>query len=295
MSKYPKIHNGFQIKSVYIKTIAGALRFNLQQVNELGLPNNAMILGIQTREHTRDITSPLNIPLVDTAIYDNAYLSLKDRNSPTGKIDLLIDQYRLRQLQRTEFIEPCMSQNIDWNQSFIQINPRVTAVDNQCFELLIYYADCENQEKWNNRLILRNGEEFSGERIASFDVALNDTQIQYALSNANNIGLPLDAYVLGFSTTYNDEPLYADRMDITAFNSGYITFKHGTCAFIDQYPINNTNYPNILGSTNYVPIKPTRVSDFDWQQSKLEIKGAILSPNGTSFNFSLYWWKDENC
>jgi hypothetical protein len=50
-----------------------------------------------------------------------------------------------------------------------------------------------------------------------------------------------------------------------------------------------------LGSTNYVPIKPTRVSDFDWQQSKLEIKSSPVGADGTSFNFSLYWWKDENC
>lgn len=295
--KYPTKQNGFQTKTVYIRTVAGGLKFNLQQVNELGLPQNALILGIQTRLHTNTIIGANNLPLVDNSVYNNAYISLKDRSSASGKIDLLLSEYPLSYLQRfkTEFIQPVESCLIDWNQSYIQINPRATANDNEVFELIIYYSDMEDDQPFPNRFLFRNGEEFSGERIATFDVPLNTVQTQYALSNTNNIGLPQDAIILGFSTHYNSNPLYNESQSFDSYNSTYFTLKQGTCAFVDQYPVNNTNYDNLIGTNNYVPIVPTNVMAIDWQQSKIEIKDTTGLANDQAFNFSLYWWIDEKC
>lgn len=295
--KYPTRQNGFQTKTVYIRSVAGALRFNLQQVNELGLPQNALILGIQARVHNNTIIGANNLPLVDASVFDNAFISLKDRSSASGKIDLLLSEYPLSFLQRfgTEFIQPVESCLIDWNQSYIQINPRVTANDNEVFELLIYYSDMKSDKPFPNRFLFRNGEEFSGERIASFDVPLNTVQNQYALSNTNNIGLPQDAIILGFSTHYKFNPLYGERQSSQSYDSTYITLKQGTCAFIDQYPVNQTDYDGIVGTTNYLPIVPTNVMAIDWQQSKIEIKDLTGLANDQAFNFSIYWWIDENC
>ncbi len=291
---FPVCQNGFQYKTINVRTTAGALKFNLQQVNELGLPHDCQILSLWVRTSDLVFTSSNNLPLVTTAIWNQAYISLKDKSSASGKIDLVLSEHWLPDLLIAQMFQPIMSKNIDWNQSFIQINPRVTALDNQVFEIVVIYSSPGSEPEFPNRLKLRTGQEFSGCRLANFEVPLNVTQTQYSLSNSDNIGIPQDALILGFKCQNNRDPLFGNSSMLNVqFNSSYITFKQGTCAFVDQFPISLSSLPNrtLLGvAYNYVPIVPTQVLAIDWQQSKLEIMDMTGLLAGTVFQFGLWWW-----
>ena len=77
--EYPICQNGFKTKTINIRTQAGKTKFLLQQVNELGLPHDAQILAFWCREHVSTITSSNGLTLTTAAVFDNAYISLKDR------------------------------------------------------------------------------------------------------------------------------------------------------------------------------------------------------------------------
>lgn len=291
--EFPVCQNGFQYKTINIRTTAGGLKFNLQQVNELGLPHDCQILGLWTRYNHKTNTASNGVQIVSDGIWLNSYISLKDRASETGKIDLVLSEYFVPDLQVAKLFQPIMSKDIDWNQSFIQINPRVTANDNQVFELVVIYSSPGSEMEFPNRLKLRTGQEFAGCRIASFEVALNVTQTQYSLSNSDNIGIPQDALIMGFRCKNDQLPLFGDSSMLAVnFESSYITFKQGTCAFVDQFPIClNTPNRGLLGEAfEYIPVVPTQVLAIDWQQSKLEIMDNTGLLAGTVFQFSLWWW-----
>ena len=294
-AEFPVCQNGFQYKTINIRTTAGGLKFNLQQVNELGLPHDCLILGFWVRAHVDTTISSNNIPLVAAAVFDNSYISLKDRASKTGKIDLVLSEYHFPDLQAAKLFQPIVSRNIDWNQSFIQINPRATAVDNRVFEIVVIYSSPVNEKAFPNRLKLRTGQEFAGSRIASFEVALNVTQTEYSLSNSDNIGLPQDALILGFRCVNNQLPLFGTSSMLNQnFLCTYFTLKQGTCAFVDQYPVSMNATANLLGvQYDYVPIVPTQVMAIDWQQSKIQINDMTGLLAGTVFQFSLWWWSPD--
>ena len=295
-TEFPICQNGFQCKTINIRTTAGGLKFNLQQVNELGLPREAMILGIWVRTHDNTVTASNGLTLVDAAVFDNAYLSLKDRSSSSGQIDLVYSEYHYPELVTATFTQPIISANIDWNQSFLQINPRAVANDNQVFEMVIIYSDPCSEMEFPNRFEFRFGQDYAGCRISSFEVALNPLQTQYPLSNTDNIGLPQNALILGFSTRSNDFPLFGNASQPALSRlSSYITFKQGTCAFVDQYPVALDTYNNLLiPGCNYFPIVPTQTMAIDWQQSKLEILDNTGIVAGMVFQFSL-WWYSTDC
>jgi hypothetical protein len=290
--KYPLCINGFKAKTINIRTTAGGTRFNLQQINELGLPREANILGLLMRVPNSSITSSNGNPLVDVSIFNNAYLSLKDRANSKNDINLLFSDYYLPNLAVfSEFVQPVPSQLIDWNQSFIRINPRVNAIDNSIFEIIVLYSDPCDNEKFPNRLIFRDGLEMSGKRLANFEVSLNATQKEYSLSNSDNVGIPTDAIILGFTTKNNAFPLYGTTGILTAaLNSSYLTLKEGTCSIVDEFPAGIQAYNQIIESIKYFPIVPTDVLAMDWQQSKLVIKNNAGVTSDMVFQFGIVWW-----
>ncbi len=293
--KYPICQNGFQAKTINIRTTAGGLKFYLQQVNELGLPYDCQILGMWVRIVNNTMTASNGLNLVDGNVLENAYISLKDKHSKSGKIDLLLSEYWFLDLRRAKFLQPIDSKDIDWNQSFIQINPRATANDNEVFEIVVIYSNPGSEPEFPNRLLLRTGKNFAGLRISSYEIPLNTAQTQYSLSNSDNIGLPQNAIVMGFNTEQNEYPLFGELPQNNAsLNSTYFTLKQGTCAFIDQFPVQLRHYNNLLESNQfYFPIVPTEVMAIDWQQSKIEIKDNTGIVDGMVFQFSLYWYSTD--
>jgi len=293
--QYPICQNGFQAKTINIRTTAGGLKFNLQQINELGLPHDCTILGLWMRPQVNTITASNGLNLVSNAVFTNSYLSLKDRSSFDGRIDLVFSEFGMVDLQRAKFVQPISSDLIDWNQSFIQLNPRATAVDNAVYEIVVIYSAPDSEPEFPNRLFLRTGEQFAGLRIASFEVPLNTTQTQYPLSNSDNIGIPQNALIMGFSTNPHQNPLFGELEQNTAsLDCTYITFKQGTCAFIDQFPASLNNYELLLQQSHYYfPVLPTQVMAIDWQQSKIEITDNTGILDGMVFQFTLYWWSPD--
>lgn len=292
---YPICQNGFQAKTINIRTTAGGLKFNLQQINELGLPHDCTILGLWMRQQDNAITSSNGLTLVTGTVFSNSYLSLKDRSSFDGRIDLVFSEFGMVDLQRAKFVQPIASELIDWNQSFIQLNPRAVSVDNSVYEIVVIYSAPDSEPEFPNRLFLRTGEQFAGLRIASFEVPLNTTQTQYPLSNSDNIGIPLNALIMGFSTKPHDNPLFGEfAQNSASLDCTYITFKQGNCAFIDQFPARLNDYELLLEQSHYYfPIVPTQVLAIDWQQSKIEINDLTGITAGMVFQFTLYWYSPD--
>lgn len=296
-NNYPICQNGFQAKTINIRTTAGGLKFNLQQINELGLPHDCSILGLWVRlpDGMIPTTSSNRLPFVTPVVFQNSYLSLKDRSSFDSRIDLVFSEFSMLALARAKFVQPINSEFIDWNQSYIQLNPRAVAVDNAVFEIVVIYSNPESEPEFPNRLFLRTGEQFAGLRIASYEVPLNATQTQYPLSNSDNIGIPTNALIMGFSTVQNNFPLFGElAMLDQSFFSTYLTLKQGTCAFIDQFPVALNDYSLLLEQSHfYFPIVPTQVLAVDWQQSKIEIQDNTGVLDGMVFQFTLYWWSPD--
>jgi hypothetical protein len=291
---YPLHEDGFKAKSILIRASEGGTKFPFQQITEIGLPKNSKILAIWAREHDSGITASNGLKLVDSSVFENAYIALKDRANKTNSINLLLSDYSFLKLtQFAVWMQPIESQFIDWNQSFVRINPRASASDNTVFEALIIYSDPDREyQAFPNRFIFRSGLELSGKRISSFEVTLNSTETSYPLAtNGLNVALPDDAIVLGFTTTNDTPPLYGkEQMDPDALKSTYITFKQGTCEIIADFPCGGIDkYDQLVPDLNYFPIVPTEVNAFDWQQSKISIKDNTNITDDMTFQFSIVW------
>lgn len=292
---YPIYESGFRTKTINIVTTAGGTKFPLQQINDLGLPEDANILAIWARTSDAATVSSSNNLQVSAALQNTAYISLKDRCNIYNNINLLLSSYYIPELTSFAFfMQPVPSMLIDWNQSFIEISGAVVASANTVFELVVLYTERCDVEKFENRFEFRNGVKQPGVRITSFEIPLNAVQNQYSLGNTTNIGLETDAIVLGFRTKQNGFPLSKKTpINAASFQSTYLSLKKGTDSIIDEYPVAMTNYSQVIEEYNYFPIQPTLVSHFDWKQSKIDIKDMVGMTNNMTFQFDLIWYSQK--
>lgn len=283
---------GIKSKTIYIETSVGANKFRMQLNNELGLPKDSIILGMQTRsQFINTYIGANNLSLVNTNVFDNSYLTLKYRNEYNNIVDILSEVY-LPDLNRVLIFDPVPSYCIDWNESFIQINNRALAdVNNlECYEIVVYYID--NCTEFKPKQIYFNGLEYAGIKKARFEISLNATQRQYKLSNTPNIGLNQDSTIIGFSTDQNEFPLTGDRIPAQNKNSIYFTLKKGTESFIESFPaiVNRSNNgAQFFYDLEYVPIVPTKNNEIDWQQSNILVQDIAGITTDMVFSFDLYW------
>jgi hypothetical protein len=287
---------GLKAKTINVQTEAGLVKFKLQQNNELGLPKDAQIVAIQTRESSDTITGSDGRKLVATSVFNNAYLTLKTMSCPDGgPIMQLVSQVPLTDFVRQAlFFQETKSSLIDWNESFIQINKRATAdvANLRSFELVVYYLDSCN-ELIEPRFDFRNGNKRAGIRKAYFEVALNEEQNKYSLSNSPNIGLPSDAMIVGYNTFQNGLPLYGmEGLTSDLLANTYFTLKQGTWSFIDEYPAALNDYKNTLfADLEYMPMSQIMNNKIDWQQSHIIIKDISGISNDMVFQFFLYYYQ----
>lgn len=286
---------GLRSKTINIFTNASTTKFALQNNNELGLPSNAVIVAIQARQpNAANGRTSNGREMVSQTVWDNSYLFLKVRDE-NGKIDLLTQAYYLPYLETDVlFLQPVKSCFIDWNESYIEINQRALASVNvnASFELVVHYlVDCPPMGL-ENRLTFRTGTNRIGKRNARFEIQLQPNQQIYKISNTQNVGLPLDAFVLGFSTQQPLQTLRNGTPIGNALNSTFLTLKEGTNSFIDAYPCKlSQNNPKVLPSLNYFPIEPLPVSKIDWNQSFIQIFNPSIIGAGELFSLDLIWCK----
>lgn len=288
---------GLKSKTVYIPSQAGKNKFSLQLNNELGLPHNSTIVAMQCRLHDDDTKGANGQTLVKAAVFSNSYLSLKDRECKSGKINLVLSQYHMPDLvAKTFFMEDIQSELIDWNNSFIEVNSRADAdlVNNTFFEIVVYYTDDCNPPI-QNRLCFRNGTYYAGKRSVYFEVPLNSVGTRFRLSDSPNIGIPKDAWIIGFSTKNNAFPLIAaDFQSALSLKSTYFTLKHGVNAFIEDYPAAISDYKeSLIEGIDYMPVTPIQSIKIDWQQSHILITENATVTNTMSFQFYLYWVREN--
>ena len=288
---------GLKSKTVYINVSAGKNKFFLQLNNELGLPHGATIVAMQCRTHDDTITGADGTTLVKTSVFNNAYLSLKDRECSSGKINLVLSQYPMAYLvDKANFFEDIPSELIDWNNSFIEVNSRADAdmANDTGFEIVVYYED-ECNPSIAPRLCFRTGRNFAGKRTVYFEIPLNTKNTRYKLSNSPNIGIPKDAWIIGFSTKSNAFPLISDLpQDATSKLSTYFTLKHGTNEFIEDYPADIDNYKDtLIEGVDYMPVVPMLSTKIDWQQSHIRITDKSTVTLGMSFQFLLVWYRPK--
>lgn len=283
---------GIKSKTIYIETSVGANKFRLQLNNELGLPKDAIILGMQTRNGSENTyVGANNLNLVNRTVFLNSYITLKYRNEFNNIVDILSEAYLLDLAQPLIF-DPVPSYCIDWNESFIQINNRALAdVNNlECYEIVVYYLD--DCKEYKPQQIYFNNMQYAGIKKARIEVNLNTIQRQYKLSNTPNIGLNQDSTILGFRTYQNGYPLTGEALPNLNQNSCYFTLKKGTESFIENFPIiitRDTNRVQYFYDLEYVPIVPTKNNEIDWQQSNLLLQNTAGITNDMVFAFDLYW------
>lgn len=287
-------YNGLRTKTINIQVTAGSTKFYLQQNNDLGIPKNAPVLGIITRDHYDTGIASNRQQMVKSIVYENSYLNLKVMEK--GGINLLASNYYLPfSSGRALFTEPTLSQFIDWNESFIQINKRAAAdvQDLHVIELVVLYA--ENNPKLITNLPitfeLNVGEKLNGIRVSHIERSINTIQSIYPLSNTTNIGIPRTAYIVGFSVMQTYNPLFGETMDANTLVSTYFTLKRGTDAFIELLPVYLNTAPQYLlfPFLDYIPIEPVPVLEIDWNSSNFQINDLTLAANNQVFQFDLYW------
>lgn len=285
---------GFRAKTINIFLGASTTKFRLQNNNELGLPGNAIIQAIQCRTPTNDGRVSNGDNMVNATVFANSYLNLKYRKS-NRKIDLLTQAYYLPNLiTNALFLNPVESCAIDWNESFIQINQRAqsSVVVGSFYELIIYYSiECE-EKVFSNRLKFRSGYKRLGIQVAKFEIEIFSGQPIYRISNTENVGLPLDAWVVGYNTSQPAFPLSDGITQGLSKSSSFITLKRGTELFIDAYPTEIVNYKTaLIPDFNYMPIEPIEVIKVDWSNSFLQIFNNSIIASTEIFSFELYWFQ----
>lgn len=285
---------GLRSKTINILTVASTPKFKLQNNNELGLPSNAVIVAIQCRAPEAEAKTANGNNLINQTVFQRSYLNLKVREK-TGRIDLLTQNYYMPYLVNNAlFLDPRHSSCIDWNESYIQIKESALAsVDtSESYEIIVYYlVDCPPMQI-DNRFCFRTGNAYIGERTARFEFLMNIDQTIYKLANTENIGLPQDAIVLGFTTSQPPFPLKTGTAVTTALKNSFITIKKGTTSFIDAFPCQLSNFKDTLFPTiNYLPIEPHPVKEWDWNQSFIEIKDKASIIDGERFSLEIVWYK----
>lgn len=293
--KNPRVkYNGLRTKTINVRVVEGTTKFYLQQNNDLGIPKNAPILGIVTRDHYDNSISSSRQPIVKSVVFENSYLNLKVIEK--GGINLIAGNYYLPfASSRALFVQPILSQYIDWNESFIQINKRAEPdlVTGNVIEIVVLYA--ENNENYILDLPitfeLNVGEKLNGIRRQHIERPINTIQSIYPLSNTTNIGIPKNAIIIGFNLEQTYNPLFGETMDANTLVSTYFTLKRGTDAFIELLPVYFNQSPEYLffPFLDYIPIEPTPVQELDWNSSNFQINDLTLAADNQVFQFDLIW------
>lgn len=288
-----RVWNGLRTKTINIRVVAGSNKFYLQQNNNLGLPKNALILGILCRTHNDFIVASNRAQLVKATVFENSYLSLKVIEK--RGISLLAGNYYLPDaVNRALLVEPTMSIDIDWNESFITINKRAVpdVQTGQVIEMVVLYSEMDPANIFTLpiKFELNTGEKLQGIRKQHIEIPINTTQSIYPLSNTTNIGLPQDAWVIGYSTTQNSKALFGETMNSDTVNCTYLNLKRGTDSFIEFFPTILSNYQNTLfPDLDYVPIEPIPVLNMDWMSSNFQINDLTLAATDQFFQLGLVW------
>lgn len=289
---YPIYEDGFRAKTINVRTNAGGNKFLLQQINELGLPLDAIILGVWCRTSSDSIKSSNGQLLVSSALQQTAYISLKDRANKNNNINLLLSDYYMNNLVDSAFLmQPVPSVLIDWNQSYIEISGTTPAVNARVFEIVVLYTDrTKVGYPIKPMFCFRNNETLAGIRTTSFEINLNSSQSMYSFGNTSNVGLEQDAIVLGIRFLQNPYPLSGKTvLDTTSFNSCYISLKKGIDSVLDNYPAALTAYTKIFPDINYFPVRPFFVQEFDWQNSEIRFQDITNLTDAMVFQYELIW------
>jgi hypothetical protein len=289
-------YNGFRAKTVNIRTYTGVTKFELQQSNELGLPENSIVTGIMVRQHSKDKKASNYEDLVASEVFENAYITLKSHRKTEGISTILDTCYLPEGIDRSFLFEPIKSQYIDWNNSFISINKRAKPdlVDNRVIELVIIYRPfqiCTLESGFN----FRTGVKLLGTRRRTKFLPLVSGRVENPLSGSANVGLPRNSWVVGFSTLSNQFPLEGEPMSSDAYSSSFLTLKRMTDCFIESFPIELVDYQDVLfPDLDYFPIEPVKVLDLDWESSKLNINNGVNAITGQVFQIQLIYVMADN-
>lgn len=288
-----RILNGLRTKTINVRVTAGSTKFYLQQNDNLGLPKNALMVGILCRAHDDSITASNRQKLVKKTVFENSYLNLKVIEP--GGINLLCGNYHLVDaVTRALLFEPTISKNIDWNESFIQINKRALpdVVTGQQIEMVVLYAEMDPQYIFTMpiKFELNVGEKLNGIRRQHIERPINTVENIYPLATTTNIGLPQNAWIIGFSMKQGNDPLFGDVMVSDTIKSTYLNLKRGTDSFVEFIPTALINYQiTLFPFLDYIPIEPIPVLNVDWMSSNFQINDLTFAADTQVFQFDLFW------
>jgi hypothetical protein len=282
--------------------VAGVTKYNITSIFDLGLPRNAWIVGIMTRNSNTSSRSVNNRPLLNPTARAGAYISVLDSDTKTVVSSYLLDWLEDQVL----YIEPRQAQCIDWSRSFIQISPTLAGAvpGGEDIEIVVLYWK-PSKYTVPVGLEFRTGRKIAAIRTLRFSIPMITGQIFYPLSKQNNIGLDWEnTVIVGFDFRLPEisETGLIEANALTT-KSTFLQIQKRTNLFIDNCPHDlvstgsTSPKPRAAESTapdfsrRYFPINPVKTGAVDWERSQLFIANAAAPVTGEFISLNLYYYQ----
>lgn len=298
LRRIPSYVQGFCSTTIQIPVVANVLSYVLNNRVNLGLPRDAVVVGIQNRTSALagDNKDIKNRPIVRAATTaGKTYINLLDVKS-----QYILKDIPMREISKDNssitFIEPRFAQEIDWAGSRIEVLDPAILVAGEVFELtFFYYRYKQNATDYMGQVENRqfNGINQLGLRRTKLDVRTYAGQQSYSLARQSFVSVPKDAILVGIdfnssNGTYTRGGL--NPVTTTTTQATFLQLKEQGFSILDNIPISMLTAADQLQiSPKYIPIKPTKIADIDFDSSSLYIADPALPVDNAALQAILYY------
>jgi hypothetical protein len=298
---------GYCYKNITIECERNRNVYNIATQYNLGLPPETILCGISYRLFTQEripVAFSVNArPLLSSVYLQQGFITLRDIET----IDVLSSQPLYSNITENEtgttiqtgviWHEPRKIGEIDWQRSIISfpnwLFPDDFDLEDFDIELQVIYYNPEESCKILPQLTDRTGFAQEGTRSKMVEIIQRAGVQYYSISKNSTIGIDKEAIIVGIGLNY-----------YTKVSSTYATKPAGLdCTFLtikDRYRTIVNNLPVSLGQSEnnvslqkniqkYLPIQPTKCSDFDWEGSQLFTSVSSLTSDEGSGLLQIFY------
>jgi len=290
MLKYLNEKNvgGYCYKNITIELEKDRNIYNIATQYNLGLPPESVLCGITYRMYTQPeqetIANSINgRPLLSSEYLEQGFITLRDIET----IDILSNQSLYTNITENEagtgiqqgviWHEPRKIGEIDWQRSIISfpnwLFANFDALSKYDMEFQVIYYNPEESCKILPQLTDRTGFTQEGTRSKLVEIIQRQGVQYYSISKNSTIGIDKDAIIIGIGLNYYAKVSSTYATKPAGLDSTFITIKDRYRTIVNNYPISlGQSENNISLQKNiqkYLPIQPTKCSDFDWEGSQI--------------------------
>lgn len=288
------ITQGYDAKTILIPASNAVRGSTLLGANSKpGLPAGVLVYGFIMRSTDKSKTY-LGSETVPQSVINNSFIHLKFRDN---RQRLLINGLPLlRVVGQALLIDPVISEEINWQESYIATNNTgltdMAAGNVQSFELVVLYQhrDCNSTVgTLPTEVHLRTGRHLRGVKYQKKMIRLNGSAKKYSLIKSGGLGIPNDALLLGVRIEYSStsDPQLGNRITQESFNAGFISLKDDQGGlFVENLPFSLTN-SEWFDELDYFPVNPKFSKEIDWQSSFVEFFEPVA--DGEVLELGIYY------